>query len=60
VARPVAKLLVPFAGAELELLPVSRRVNRPEHDDPACIAPLETGAALETAQQLTLGDQFGR
>ena len=43
-ARRVAKLLVPFAGAELELVPVSRRVNRPEHDDPACIAPLELGA----------------
>jgi putative SOS response-associated peptidase YedK len=66
-AGRVAKLLVPFAAGELELLPVSRRVNRPEHDDPACIAPLEqapasaeTGATPETTRQLTLGDHFGR
>jgi putative SOS response-associated peptidase YedK len=41
--RRIAPLLVPFAGAELELRPVSRRVNRPEHDDAACIARLEAG-----------------
>jgi putative SOS response-associated peptidase YedK len=33
-------LLAPWAGAQLELRPVSRRVNKPEHDDPECIAPL--------------------
>ncbi len=56
--RRVARLLVPSAGTELELRPVSRRVNRPEHDDPACIAPLE--AAPETPRQLDLADQSGR
>ena len=29
----------------IELRPVSRRVNRPEHDDPACIAPLDAAAS---------------
>ena len=34
------RLLVPWAGARLELHPVSRRVNRTEHDDAECIASL--------------------
>jgi putative SOS response-associated peptidase YedK len=37
-------LLRPFPDEMLQLRPVSRRVNRPEHDDPRCIAPLEPGA----------------
>jgi putative SOS response-associated peptidase YedK len=35
-------LLRPHAGA-LELRAVSRRVNRPEHDDAACLAPAAEG-----------------
>ena len=38
------ELLRPQPGADLELRAVSRRVNRPDHDDPACIAPLAEGA----------------
>ncbi len=33
-------LLRPQPGEDFELRAVSRRVNRPDHDDPACIAPL--------------------
>jgi putative SOS response-associated peptidase YedK len=39
-AHRVQALLLPWAGAELDVRPVSRRVNRPQHDDPACIEPL--------------------
>ncbi len=39
-AHRAQALLRPWIGAELEVRPVSRRVNRPEHDDPACIEPL--------------------
>ena len=35
-------LLVPASGEVLELRPVSPRVNKPEHDDPACIAAVPT------------------
>lgn len=34
-------LLTPPAETPLEYYPVSRRVNRPDHDDPSCIEPLE-------------------
>jgi putative SOS response-associated peptidase YedK len=37
-------LLNPRPHEGLELRAVSRRVNRPEHDDPACIAPLQEAA----------------
>lgn len=37
-------LLRPQPGEALDLRAVSRRVNRPDHDDPACIAPLQIGA----------------
>jgi len=33
-------LLRPQPGDDFELRAVSQRVNRPDHDDPACIAPL--------------------
>lgn len=39
-AERVRALLVPWAGAPLAVRAVSRRVNRPAHDDPACIEPL--------------------
>jgi putative SOS response-associated peptidase YedK len=60
--RRVTPLLVPFAGAALELVPVSRRVNRPEHDDPACIAPLQqapegAGAPVELGPQRAAGER---
>ena len=42
--RRITPLLVPWSGADLALRPVSRRVNRTDHDDPACIAPLDGGA----------------
>jgi putative SOS response-associated peptidase YedK len=38
------ELLRRQAGEDLELRAVSRRVNRPDYDDPACIAPLPEGA----------------
>src|SRR5262245_50952465 len=53
------ELLAPFAGAELELRRVGDRVNRPEHDDPGCIAAPEPGADRDGARQLTLGEPFG-
>jgi putative SOS response-associated peptidase YedK len=40
----LAPLLRPQPDEAFTLRPVSLRVNRPEHDDPACIAPLEAGA----------------
>lgn len=39
-AALVQGLLAPWAGPELAPLAVSLRVNRTEHDDPSCIAPL--------------------
>jgi len=42
--RLLRALLAPCPDAELEPVPVSRRVNRAEVDDPACIAPLPQGA----------------
>jgi putative SOS response-associated peptidase YedK len=39
-AAEVAPLLAPWSGTPLVPLAVGLRVNRPEHDDPACIAPL--------------------
>jgi putative SOS response-associated peptidase YedK len=41
---PLQPLLRPLPDAALELQPVSLRVNRPEHDDPDCIAPVDRGA----------------
>jgi len=38
------ELLRSQPGEDLTLRAVSRRVNRPDHDDPACIAPLPEGA----------------
>jgi len=35
-------LLVPFAGDEMEAYPVSRLVNDPENDLPACLKRIET------------------
>ncbi len=32
-------LLIPFDPAAMEAFPVSRRVNRPANDDPACLEP---------------------
>lgn len=34
-------LLAPLPAEHMEMHPVSRRVNKPEHDDPSCIAPVE-------------------
>lgn len=39
VLRP---LLTPYSPAETECYPVSRRVNRPDHDAPDCVEPLTT------------------
>lgn len=44
-AAEAARRLVPYAGAELAVTPVSTRVNSPKNDDPACIAPLSDAAA---------------
>jgi len=35
----VADLLRPAPDGTLELVPVSRRVNNPRHDDPGCVEP---------------------
>jgi len=35
--------LRPYESDELEATPVSRAVNSPAHDSPACIAPIEEG-----------------
>jgi putative SOS response-associated peptidase YedK len=39
------ELLAPRPEAELEAVPVSLRVNRPQHDDPECIAPVRRDAS---------------
>lgn len=38
-------LLQPCSSDRLEAYPVSRRVNRPQNDDPRCIEPLEQSGA---------------
>lgn len=43
-ASRLAPLLRPQPDEAFSLRPVGLRVNRPEHDDAACIAPLEAGA----------------
>ncbi|MDY7108582.1 MAG: SOS response-associated peptidase [Planctomycetota bacterium] len=35
------KLLSPVSGGLLEVYPISRRINSPRHDDPACLDPAE-------------------
>ncbi|HLL91095.1 MAG TPA: SOS response-associated peptidase [Tepidisphaeraceae bacterium] len=42
-AAGVADLLRPYPDGELETVPVSRLVNSPKNDVPACIAPLNLG-----------------
>jgi putative SOS response-associated peptidase YedK len=37
----LAELLVPHPAADMEAFPVSRRVNNPNVDDPACVARVE-------------------
>ncbi|MBX3028188.1 SOS response-associated peptidase [bacterium] len=39
-AAALAPLLAPAPDEHLIAIPVSSRVNKPEHDDPSCIAPL--------------------
>jgi putative SOS response-associated peptidase YedK len=59
--RRVEPLLVPWAGPELEVRAVSRRVNQTEHDDPECMAPLATHAAPQRGQgELFAGPHSGR
>ncbi len=41
----LAPLLRSYPDEAIELRPVSRRMNRPEHDDSACIARLEAAAS---------------
>jgi putative SOS response-associated peptidase YedK len=41
----LAGLLRAYPDEAMELRPVSRRVNRPEHDDAACIAPIDAAAS---------------
>jgi putative SOS response-associated peptidase YedK len=46
-AEPAAlrAMLAPAADGVLELFPVSRRVNAPANDDPACMTPVEISAS---------------
>jgi putative SOS response-associated peptidase YedK len=39
-AELLQPLLVPYPAEEMEAYPVSRRVNSPDNDDPACVEPL--------------------
>lgn len=39
------KLLTPFPAKRMEAYPVSKRVNRPTHDGPDCVAPLPESPA---------------
>jgi putative SOS response-associated peptidase YedK len=39
----LASLLGPYPPGEMTAYPVSRRVNRPTHDAPECIEPIEQG-----------------
>ncbi|MGD8463717.1 MAG: SOS response-associated peptidase [Anaerolineae bacterium] len=40
-------LLGPYPSAEMDAYPVSRRVNRPQNDDPQCIEPLPQQQGFE-------------
>jgi putative SOS response-associated peptidase YedK len=40
--QKLKQLLVPAPDDWLQVIPVSRRVNSPKHDDQACLQPLET------------------
>jgi putative SOS response-associated peptidase YedK len=42
-ADDLLRLLRPYDSDELEAILVSRAVNSPAHDSPACIAPIEAG-----------------
>ena len=48
-AEKLTPLLVPMAGDELELVPVSRRVNSPANDVAECIEPLVERGEAEPA-----------
>jgi len=39
--RALESLLVPYPAAGMESYPVSRRVNDPSNDDPACVEVAE-------------------
>lgn len=45
----VLPLLVPAPSGSFEVVPVSSRVNKVEHDDPACLEPPATGEVLEVS-----------
>ncbi|HKK07671.1 MAG TPA: SOS response-associated peptidase, partial [Gemmatimonadota bacterium] len=42
-AAEAEDLLVPYGGDDLEAYEVSRHVNSPTHDDPACVRPADDG-----------------
>lgn len=46
-AEEVAQWLRPYAGGDLEALPVSTRVNNARQDGAECIAPIEGGGQCE-------------
>ncbi len=46
------QLLRPFPGDRMEAYPVSKSVNRPAHDAPDCIEPLQQGDGPEAAPGL--------
>lgn len=52
-------LLRPRRDGELDLHPVSRRVNSPAHDDPACVAPVGREPEPPTQLGLDLGPAGG-
>ena len=58
-AAALHSLLRPFPAEEMEARPVSRRVNDPRNDDPACIEPAGASESPEAAEPTGAADPAG-
>ena len=57
-AEQVAELTMPHAADDMEAIPISTLVNRPENDMPGGVRASRLRAATRSAEQLQ-GEQFG-
>jgi putative SOS response-associated peptidase YedK len=48
----LSAMLAPYPSSEMEAYPVSCRMNRPAHDEPDCIEPIEAGGGPEWQAEL--------
>jgi len=52
------ELLRPYAGEDLQVFAVSRRVNSPKHDDPECAAPVDDATTPVPTEPTAQGQLF--